>query len=110
MEKFDCQTHKIIQGDSLKVLPDEVPDNSVDLIFVDPPYNIGKDFNGHKDKWKTDEDYLNWCYEWIEMCIEKLKPNGSMYIMTSTQFMPYFDIFIRKRMTILYCKRLQHKR
>ena len=85
----------------MKVLPDEVPDNSVDLIFVDPPYNIGKDFNGHKDKWKTDEDYLNWCYEWIEMCIEKLKPNGSMYIMTSTQFMPYFDIFIRKRMTIL---------
>jgi site-specific DNA-methyltransferase (adenine-specific) len=101
MEKFDYQFHKIIQGDSLEVLPHEVANNSVDLIFADPPYNIGKNFNGHKDKWATDEDYLNWCYEWIDMCINKLKPNGSMYIMTSTQFMPYFDIFIRKRMAIL---------
>ncbi|MDR2121263.1 MAG: adenine-specific DNA-methyltransferase [Tannerella sp.] len=101
MEKFDYQTHKIIHGDSLEALSNEVADNSINLIFIDPPYNIGKNFNGHKDKWATDEEYLSWCYEWIDMCIKKLKPNGSMYIMTSTQFMPYFDIFIRKQMTIL---------
>jgi site-specific DNA-methyltransferase (adenine-specific) len=101
MEKFDYQNHKIIQGDSLDILSSEVPNNTADLIFVDPPYNIGKNFNGHKDKWATDEDYLNWCYKWIDLCISKLKPNGSMYIMTSTQFMPFFDIFIRKKMTIL---------
>jgi site-specific DNA-methyltransferase (adenine-specific) len=101
MRIFEYQNSKIIQGNSLDVLSSEVPDNSVDLIFVDPPYNIGKNFNGHKDKWATDEDYLTWCYEWINLCINKLKSNGSMYIMTSTQFMPYFDIFIRKRMTIL---------
>lgn len=101
MEKFDYKEHKIIQGDSLEVLSNEVYDNSIDLIFVDPPYNIGKNFNGHKDKWATDEDYLNWCYQWIDLCIRKLKQNGSMYIMTSTQFMPFFDIFIRKKMTIL---------
>ena len=101
MEIFDYKGHKIIQGDSLEALFNEVRDNSIDLIFVDPPYNIGKNFNGHKDKWATDEDYLNWCYKWIDLCINKLKSNGSMYIMTSTQFMPYFDIFIRKKMTIL---------
>ena len=101
MEKFDYKGHRIIQGDSLEILSDEVCDNSVDLIFVDPPYNIGKNFNGHKDKWASDEDYLDWCYKWIDLCIRKLKPNGSMYIMTSTQFMPFFDIFIRKKMTIL---------
>ncbi|GHT60033.1 hypothetical protein FACS18945_6160 [Bacteroidia bacterium] len=101
MEIFENKNHKIIKGDSLDALYDNIPDNSVDLIFIDPPYNIGKNFNGLKDKWATDEDYLNWCYEWIYLCIKKLKPNGSMYIMTSTQFMPYFDIFIRKRMSIL---------
>ena len=101
MEIFDYKGHKIIQGDSLEVLFNEVRDNSIDLIFVDPPYNIGKNFNGHKDKWATDEDYLIWCYKWIDLCIKKLKSNGSMYIMTSTQFMPFFDIFIRKKMTIL---------
>jgi len=98
---FDYKEHRIIQGDSLEALSNEVRDNSIDLIFVDPPYNIGKNFNGHKDKWATDEDYLNWCYSWIDMCIKKLKPNGSMYIMTSTQFMPFFDIFIRKKIAIL---------
>ncbi|MDR0982980.1 MAG: adenine-specific DNA-methyltransferase [Culturomica sp.] len=101
MEKFDYQNHKILKGDALEILSTEILNNSVDLIFVDPPYNIGKNFNGHKDKWATDEDYLNWCYKWIDLCINKLKPNGSMYIMTSTQFMPFFDIFIRKRMSIL---------
>jgi site-specific DNA-methyltransferase (adenine-specific) len=101
MERFDYKEPRIIQGDSLEALSNEVCDNSIDLIFVDPPYNIGKNFNGHKDKWATDEDYLNWCYKWIDLCIRKLKPNGSMYIMTSTQFMPFFDIFIRKKMTIL---------
>ena len=101
MEKFEYKEHRIIQGDSLEVLSNEVRDNSIDLVFVDPPYNIGKNFNGHKDKWATDEDYLNWCYKWIDLCVKKLKHNGSMYIMTSTQFMPFFDIFIRTKMTIL---------
>jgi site-specific DNA-methyltransferase (adenine-specific) len=101
MERFEYKEHRIIQGDSLEALSNEVSDNSVDLIFVDPPYNIGKNFNGQKDRWATDEDYLNWCYKWIDLCIRKIKANGSMYIMTSTQFMPFFDIFIRKKMTIL---------
>jgi site-specific DNA-methyltransferase (adenine-specific) len=101
MRIFEYQNHKIINGNSLDVLSNEISDNSIDLIFVDPPYNIGKNFNGYKDKWATDEEYLHWCYEWIDLCINKLTPSGSMYIMTSTQFMPYFDIFIRGRLTIL---------
>ncbi len=90
----------IFHGDALEVLS-QIPNESVDLIFVDPPYNIGKDFAGRKDKWKTDEDYLNWCYQWINLCIQKLKPSGAFYVMTSTQFMPYFDLYIRQKMTIL---------
>lgn len=91
---------QIYLGDALTVLQN-IPDESVDLIFVDPPYNIGKDFAGRKDKWKTDEEYLSWCYQWIDLCINKLKSTGSFYVMTSTQFMPFFDIYIRKKMTIL---------
>jgi site-specific DNA-methyltransferase (adenine-specific) len=73
----------------------------VDLIFADPPYNIGKNFNGHIEKWKTEEAYLEWCYKWLQLCIEKLKPNGSFYVMTATQYMPFFDIYIRKKLNIL---------
>ena len=47
---FKKNGHKIIWGDALEVVSKEIQDNSIDLIFADPPYNIGKDFNGRKDK------------------------------------------------------------
>jgi site-specific DNA-methyltransferase (adenine-specific) len=101
MKKFEKDGHIIIWGDAIEILSKEIPDNSIDLIFADPPYNIGKNFNGIKDKWESEEAYLQWSYKWLELCINKLKPNGSFYVMTSTQNMPYFDIYLRKRLVIL---------
>lgn len=100
MKLLGNEKHKIIYGDAVEALGN-IPNNSVDLIFADPPYNIGKNFNGQIEKWKTEESYLDWCYQWLELCIQKLKPNGSFYVMTATQFMPYFDIYLRQRLTIL---------
>lgn len=100
MRSFSDNNNKIICADVFEGLS-QIEDESVDLIFIDPPYNIGKKFESTIDKWDSDEDYLNWCYKWIDECICKLKRTGSMYIMTSTQFMPYFDIYIRAKMTIL---------
>ena len=100
IEDFSNNNGRIIHDDALEVLQ-QIPDESIDLIFVDPPYNIGKNFAGRKDKWKTDKDYLDWCYQWIDLCIQKVKPNGSLYLMTSTQFMPYFDLYVRDKVTIL---------
>jgi site-specific DNA-methyltransferase (adenine-specific) len=101
MKKFEKGGHIIIWGDAIEVLSKEIEDNSIDLIFADPPYNIGKNFNGFKDKWETDEQYLEWCHKWLDLCVNKLKSNGSFYVMTSTQNMPYFDMYLRKRLTIL---------
>lgn len=101
MELLGTNNHRIIHGDAIFALDNEIKDNSIDLIFADPPYNIGKNFAGCLDKWKSDEEYLNWCYQWLELCVNKLKPNGSFYVMTSTQFMPYFDIFLRQRINIM---------
>jgi len=100
METLGNDKHKIIFGDAMEALK-TLPDNSLDLIFADPPYNIGKNFNGKIEKWETEESYLEWCYEWLDLCVQKLKPNGSFYVMTATQFMPYFDIHLRKKLTIL---------
>ena len=101
MNTFEKDGHIIIWGDVIEALSNQILDNSIDLIFADPPYNIGKDFNGMKDKWKSDEDYLRWSYQWLDLCVKKLKSNGSFYVMTSTQNMPYFDIYLRKRLTVL---------
>ena len=97
MEIFQNGNDIIYYSDAINVLENYIKDESIDLIFVVPPYNIGKNFAGLKDKWKDDESYLQWCYKWLELCIKKIKPNGSLYVMTSTQFMPYFDIFFKKQ-------------
>lgn len=101
IKEFKKDGHFIYNGDAIDILETKIEDNSVDLIFVDPPYNIGKDFNGLMDKWETDELYLNWCYQWIDLCLKKLKNTGSFYVMTSTQFIPYLDIYLRDKATIL---------
>lgn len=90
-----------ILGNTEEVLDRQVADASVDLIFVDPPYNIGKRFSNFYDKWPGDREYAEWCYRWLDVCIKKLKPTGSMYLMTSTQAMPYLDLFIREKLTVL---------
>ena len=100
MQVFEKDGHRVVHSDAIEYLR-SMPDKSVDLIFCDPPYNIGKNFNGRKDRWGSNEAYLSWCYQWIELCINKLKPNGTIYIMAATQNMPYIDIFIRSRVTIL---------
>lgn len=105
VKKFDVifdvhssDRHKIIHGDvftSMKTIETE----SVDLIFADPPYNIGKDFDGLKEDW-SEEDFLEWCYEWLEECYRVLKKNGTMYLMNSTENMPFLDIWCRKKFYI----------
>lgn len=101
MNRYEENGHIIFQGDTIETLSKEVNDSSIDLIFVDPPYNIGKNFNGRKDKWPSDKSYIDWCYTWIDLCLKKLKPDGSFYVMTSTQFMPYFDLYLRDKIEIL---------
>ncbi len=98
---FSRGTIRIYWGDALEVLSQKIADNSVDLVFADPPYNIGKNFSGFSDKWESEEAYAKWCYVWLDLCIRKLKPTGTLYVMCSTQGMPYLDTFLRTRLHIL---------
>jgi site-specific DNA-methyltransferase (adenine-specific) len=97
---FEMEQHKVILGDAVQILDEYVEDGTVDLIFADPPYNIGKIFGSKKDQWNSDEEYLSWCYRWIDICVRKLKQSGSMYLMAATQNMPYIDIFLSKKMRL----------
>lgn len=99
--RFTGHGTTILHGEAIEVLEQDIDDCSVDLIFADPPYNIGKQFSGFRDRWPSDFHYAKWCEQWLGLCIRKLKANGSMYVMTSTQCMPYLDIFLREKIVIL---------
>lgn len=90
----------VINDDSLNVLK-MMKDESIDLIFADPPYNIGKDFGNSSDKWKSQKAYLEWCREWIDECFRVLKDTGTMYIMNATQNMPFIDVYISEKYHVL---------
>lgn len=63
-------------GDSLAWLRKLEP-GSVELIFADPPYNIGK---ANWDKFENHDEYVDWSVKWIELASRALKPTGSLYI------------------------------
>ena len=99
-EHVEKNDHLVVVGDSLEIMK-SMKKKSVDLIFADEPYNIGKNFGNNIDSWKTPEDYINWNKNWISEAMNILKDNGTMYIMTSTQFMPYIDIFSQENYNVI---------
>jgi len=74
----------LIHGDCLKVLR-RVPDESVDLVFADPPFNIDYKYDEYQDK-LTPEEYMNWTVRWIATCTLKLKKTGSMFVAIGDEY------------------------
>ncbi|EGD8369421.1 adenine-specific DNA-methyltransferase [Shigella flexneri] len=87
--RFGNEAKTIIHGDAFAELK-KLPTESVDLLFADPPYNIGKNFDGLIEAWKEDL-FIDWLFEVIAECHRVLKKQGSMYIMNSTENMPFID-------------------
>ena len=68
--------YKIYNGDCLSIFKD-IEDKSVNLVLIDPPYNIGKDKKW--DKWKTVNEYVEFMGKVFKECQRVLKDNGSFY-------------------------------
>lgn len=99
-EYIESDDSLVINGDCLEVLS-QIPDKYVDLIFADPPYNLGKDFGNDSDSWKNRKEYLSWCYKWIDECFRILKDNGTFYIMNSTQNIPFISVYLQENYFII---------
>ena len=66
----------IYHGDCREILPQL--DVKVDLMFADPPFNVGKKYGRNGDR---RDDYYGWCESWIDLCFAKLVDSGSIYLM-----------------------------
>ena len=71
--------NKTLNGDVLAMLK-HVPDEFADLIIIDPPYNLSKNFNGMKFNSRSDDSYDEYLSSWFPEVCRKLKPNGSLYM------------------------------
>lgn len=71
--------NKTILGDTYQALK-RLPDDFIDLLIVDPPYNLDKNFHGNGFKKTDDETYSEYTKAWIEAVCPKLKKSASVYV------------------------------
>jgi len=71
--------NQIIQGDLFETI-DLLPENSVDLMIIDPPYNLSKNFNGLNFNGRSNQEYIEYLESWFPKVIRLLKKDASLYI------------------------------
>jgi len=86
--------NRIILGDCLEVIKN-IPDNSVDITFADPPFNLKKKYNGYKDN-KEFNIYLAWCKQWIYEMVRITKPTGSIFVHNIPKWLTYYSSFLNE--------------
>lgn len=90
----DEYINSIIQGDCIEILK-QIPDNSIDMTFADPPFNLRKKYNGYRDN-KEFTEYLKWCKDWILEMVRITKPTGSIFVHNIPKWLTYYAGFLNE--------------
>jgi site-specific DNA-methyltransferase (adenine-specific) len=72
-----------------------LPEGSVDLVFADPPFNIGYDYDVYQDR-RAGEDYLAWSRTWIEAVSRVLKPTGTFWLAIGDEYAAELKVLCRE--------------
>ena len=91
---------KTLNGDIFKMLK-YVPDEFADLIIIDPPYNLSKNFNGMKFNSRSNDSYDEYLETWFPDVCKKLKPNGTLYMCGDWKCTSSMQRAIEKELTII---------
>lgn len=89
MHKLENQ---ILCGDCVAILQ-EAQEPFADLVFADPPFNIGYKYDKYHDS-KTSGKYLDWTRDWIGQCVRVLKPRGSIYIAIGDEYAAHIKLIL----------------
>ena len=90
---------KTILGDSFTVLP-LLPEKCVDLLVVDPPYNLDKTFGESGFARMTDEEYAAYTEKWIALVTPLLKPDATIYVCCDWQSSPVIGMALQRHFTV----------
>jgi site-specific DNA-methyltransferase (adenine-specific) len=76
---FEEIQDRLLCQDIFATLPN-LPDQCVDLMFADPPYNLTKSFNDRKFRKTSLDEYSEWLDSWLSQIVRLLRPTASVYI------------------------------
>ena len=86
--------NQIIHGDCLEVMR-QIPSDSVDITFADPPFNLKKKYNTYEDH-KDEDAYLDWCREWLFEMVRITKPSGSIFVHNIPKWLTHYAGFLNE--------------
>jgi site-specific DNA-methyltransferase (adenine-specific) len=89
------ESNQIVQGDCVELL-NAGPEGWVDLVFADPPFNIGYLYDNYDDE-KDDHEYLDFSERWMRAVHRSLKPTGSFYLAIGDEFAADLCVIARRK-------------
>jgi len=89
---WESKLGRVHQQDCLTGMK-ELPDGCIDLVFADPPFNIGYRYDIYDDQRDADE-YLDWCRQWTQEVIRVLKPDGTFWLAIGDEFAAELKVMI----------------
>lgn len=96
--KLTTPLGKLYEGDCLTMLA-AVPDQSVDLGFADPPFNLGKDYTSKINDSLHEDDYIKWCKMWLGEMERTLKPGGALFLWNLPKWNLHLGAHLAKTLT-----------
>ena len=85
----------LYQGNCTDLLRD-IPDDCVDLIFADPPFNLGKNYGKNISDELKAEEYLAWSRHWLAECVRVVKPGGSLLVFNLPRWLIDYGAFLNQ--------------
>ncbi|MBD5323739.1 MAG: site-specific DNA-methyltransferase [Bacteroides sp.] len=97
----DCYHDNIVINSDIMDCIDFIPDEYFNLIIIDPPYNLGKDFHGMKFSAMDSGQYEDYLRSWFYKVCDKLRPNGSLYMCGDWKCTSSMQKVISERLTVI---------
>jgi site-specific DNA-methyltransferase (adenine-specific) len=91
---IESYLNDIHHGDCLELFK-QIPDESVDVTFADPPFNLKKGYNSYGDNLAL-QQYLAWCEQWINEMVRVTKPTGSIFLHNIPKWLTYYASFLNQ--------------
>jgi len=92
--RIRVEVNKVYLDDCIEIMR-TLPDKSIDLVFADPPFNIGIKYDVHNDNMPYGE-YYNWSEKWIKETYRLLKNTGTIYIAIGDEFAAEINVILKR--------------
>ncbi len=100
MKPIELYINQLITGDAIEILKN-IPDNSVDLIVTDPPYNLGKNYGNNIDE-KEWNEYEAFTLNWLKESCRVLKDTGSILVFMGVRFISRLFLLLEQELKLRF--------